>query len=138
MAARFMLDTNVIIRIRQRRPASIVTRFLALAPAEAVMSAVSFGELMFGVEKSPHRSRDLAALDALLAFIPVEDVSTLAASEYGIIRSNLERIGQSIGANDLWIAAHARALKLTLVTGNEREFRRVPGLAVENWAAEPA
>jgi tRNA(fMet)-specific endonuclease VapC len=54
---------------------------------------------------------------------------------YGEIRGRLEMAGQPIGVNDNWIAAHARALDLTLVTDNTREFERVPGLAVENWAA---
>jgi tRNA(fMet)-specific endonuclease VapC len=75
---------------------------------------------------------------ALLARLPVTLLPNDTASEYARIRADLERSGTPIGANDLWIAAHARAAGLTLVSNNEREFRRVPGLAVENWAAEAA
>lgn len=137
MQARFILDTNTIIFVRQGRTA-VVARFKALAPGESVMSAITYGELRFGAEKSRRRDESMRQLHQLSAKIPVMDVSTQVASEYGLIRSDLERCGEVIGPNDLWIAAHARTLGLILVTGNEREFRRIPRLAVENWAAAPA
>jgi tRNA(fMet)-specific endonuclease VapC len=71
----------------------------------------------------------------LLSLMPALPLPASAGEAYGIIRAALERAGQTIGNNDLWIAAHARAAGLTLVTNNQREFKRVPGLTVENWAA---
>ena len=71
-----------------------------------------------------------------MAFIPVQPLPPAAGAAYGSIRATLERRGETIGNNDLWIAAHALTAGLTLVTNNEREFRRVPGLSVENWAAD--
>ena len=131
--ARFMLDTNTIILVRQGQ-AAVVSRFGGLDRGEAVMSAVSFGELRFGAEKSRDRLASLTRLGQLATEIVVLDLSAQAAADYGLVRADLERRGQLIGPNDLWIAAHARSAGLTLVTNNEREFRRVPGLAVENWA----
>ncbi|HJW76949.1 MAG TPA: type II toxin-antitoxin system VapC family toxin [Beijerinckiaceae bacterium] len=136
MALRYMLDTNVFIRIRQRRPGPVLDRFQALGANEAVISVVSYGELCFGVEKGAMPDRALAALNGLVAFIPVQPLPPVAGAAYGSIRATLERRGETIGNNDLWIAAHALTAGLTLVTNNEREFRRVPGLSVENWAAD--
>lgn len=133
--ASFMLDTDVIIRLRQRRSPALTARFLATPVGEAVMSVVTYGELRNGAERSPDRAARLAVLDGMRALVPVREIPVEAGAAYGEIRSFLERRGEVIGANDLWIAAHARAAGLTLVTGNEGEFRRVPGLSVENWAA---
>jgi tRNA(fMet)-specific endonuclease VapC len=81
------------------------------------------------------RERLLEGVMRLIEFLPVESVPPSAAALYGQVRAALERRGEVIGNQDLWIAAHALAAGLTLVTNNEREFRRVPGLQVENWAA---
>ena len=131
-----MLDTNICIYIRRMRSPAVVERFRSLAPGEAVISVVTFGELRFGAEKSASRERALALLDELVALIPVQPLSPAAGIAYGAIRSALERRGEVIGGNDLWIAAQAQAADLTLVTNNEREFGRVPGLRVENWAKD--
>ncbi len=98
------------------------------------MSVVTYGELRVGAEKSANRTGRLRTLDAIAELVLVEDLTPRVGAEYGSIRAGLEREGKMIGNNDLWIAAHARCIGLTLVTNNEREFRRVPGLAVENWA----
>ncbi len=98
------------------------------------MSVVTYGELRLGAEKSPDRDRAIRSVDNLLKLLPVESIAWETARDYAAIRSHLERRGEIIGSNDLWIAAHARSTGLTLVTNNEREFRRVPGLKVENWA----
>lgn len=134
MPVRYMLDTDTCIHLRSRRLPEVVRRFAMLTPAQAVMSVVSYGELRLGAEKSSRRQQALRVLASLVQGIRVEPLTARAAEEYAAIRSELERRGEIIGANDLWIGAHARALRLTLVTGNEREFRRVPGLSVENWA----
>lgn len=102
--------------------------------SEVCISAVVESELRFGVEISPRRRKDQEALEALLRFLPVIDFPAAAAIEYGRIRSDLQRRGLLIGGNDLLIAAHARCLGLTLVTNKMREFGRVAGLKLENWA----
>lgn len=133
--ARYMLDTNVLVQWRQRRPETVPPRVTSLDPGDAVMSVVTYGELRNGAEKSDHRERLLMMLAEMARIVAVDDLPVAAGIEYGELRSFLERKGETIGANDLWIAAHARARDLILVTSNEREFRRVPGLSVENWAA---
>ena len=134
MPARFMLDTDVCIYFQTGAHPRIVERFLSLRSGEAVISVVTYGELHLGAAKSVQKARALAAITKVTSFAPVERLSAEAAEDYGSIRAELERAGQTIGNNDLWIAAHARSTGFTLVTNNEREFRRVPGLAVENWA----
>ncbi|MDQ4135332.1 MAG: type II toxin-antitoxin system VapC family toxin [Pseudomonadota bacterium] len=132
--ARYMLDTKMCVYLRRRRPAEVVQRFAKLAPGEAVISVITYGELQYGAERNAARERLLDSLGEFIALIPVYTLPMDAGAAYGAIRAALERRGETIGSNDLWIAAHARAANLTLVTNNEREFRRVPGLKIENWA----
>jgi tRNA(fMet)-specific endonuclease VapC len=134
MPPRYMLDTNICIHIRRKRPAAIVERFGKLAPGAAVISVISYGELRYGAEKHHDRDRSLAVLEELVTFLRIEPLPAAAAEVYGEIRHALAHRGELIGSNDTWIAAHALSSGLTLVTRNEREFRRVPGLTVENWA----
>jgi tRNA(fMet)-specific endonuclease VapC len=136
MPPRYLLDTNICIYIRQKRPPGILRRFRSLRPGEAVLSAITYGELRYGAEKSRERERALEILADLITLIPVEPVPVLAGEAYGAIRADLERRGKVIGNNDLWIAAHARASGLVLVTNNEREFRRVPDLKLANWVPD--
>ena len=82
---------------------------------------------------SPHRTRDAAALQAFLPHVAVLEFYDDAAAHYAQIRADLKKRGQMIGANDLFIAAHARSLGLRLVTNNTAEFGRVKGLALDNW-----
>ena len=131
--ARFLLDTNVCIYIRRKKPDQVLRRFRTLKQGEAGLSVITFGELVYGAEKSAQRAAALELLRELAEALPVMGLPETAAEAYGTIRAELERKGQMIGNNDLWIAAHARAAALTLVTNNEREFRRVRGLKVENW-----
>jgi tRNA(fMet)-specific endonuclease VapC len=91
-------------------------------------------ELRYSVEISPRKQTDHAAVDAFLRNIAVSDFSGEIAAHYAELRAGLKRQGNMIGAHDLFIAAHARALGLILVTNNMREFQRVRGLTVENWA----
>ncbi len=95
---------------------------------------ITRGELLSGAFSSPRRSQIEAALNLLLAHIGVLDLTDEAVSHYADIRSFLKARGTIIGSNDLWIAAHARSLDLILVTNNVREYSRVPGLKIENWA----
>lgn len=133
MDARFLLDTNICIHIRQRRPPEVLARFRRLRPGEAVISVITYGELAYGAEKSRFREQATKQLMELQGLLPVMELPSLAGQFYGAIRAALEVKGETIGNNDLWIAAHARAAGLTLVTNNEDEFRRVQGLKVQNW-----
>ena len=132
---KYMLDTNAIIHLRQHRSSKMTSRVVTMPVGEAVMSVITYGELRTGAEKSDHREARLTTLEAMTSIVSVVELLPEVGTTYGQIRSHLERRGELIGPNDLWIAAHARASGLTLVTSNEREFRRVPDLQVENWAA---
>src|SRR5712664_4391901 len=134
MEARFLLDTNICIYIRRKKPEEVLRRFRTLKAGEAALSVITFGELVYIQEKSMQRAAALELLGELARVLPVMGLPETAAETYGTIRAELERKGQMIGNNDLWIAAHAKAAGLTLVTNYEREFRRVRGLKVENWA----
>ena len=134
MEARFLLDTNTLIYIRRNRPAGVLARFQKLSYGEAAFSVITFGELAYGAAKSARRSEAIAQLDELRSALPIIALPENAAEIYGVIRADLEGRGQQIGNNDLWIAAHAVAANLILVTNNEREFARVKGLKVQNWA----
>jgi len=94
---------------------------------------ITHGELCYGACKSRRREDARKTLSELASMIPVLPISSQIGERYGEVRSELERSGRLIGNNDVWIAAHALALGVTLVTNNAREFARVPGLEVENW-----
>jgi tRNA(fMet)-specific endonuclease VapC len=134
MEPRYLLDTNICIYIRQKRPDEVLRRFQKLRPGEAVLSVITYGELLYGAAKSAQRREALERLRELIHLLPALSLPDTAAEAHGKIRAELESKGQMIGNNDLWIAAHAITAGLTLVTNNEREFRRVPGLKIQNWA----
>jgi 23S rRNA (cytidine1920-2'-O)/16S rRNA (cytidine1409-2'-O)-methyltransferase len=131
--ARYLLDTDICIYVQRRRSARALKRFAALQAGEAAMSAISLGELMFGAMKSRDQQTAIETIERFASLIPIEPLPLKAAMHYGVHRARLEQQGRIIGSNDLWIAAHALAGDLTLVTNNEREFRRIEGLRVENW-----
>jgi len=91
------------------------------------------GELELGVEKSQYREKNAARLARTVDSLPLTPLDAETSRHYGTIRAELERQGTPIGANDYWIAAQARALGAVVVTDNVGEFKRVPGLVVENW-----
>jgi tRNA(fMet)-specific endonuclease VapC len=134
MEPRYLLDTNICIYIRQRRPEEVLRRFRRLRPGEAALSVITYGELLYGAAKSAQRAAALERLRELVHLLPALPLPETAAETYGTIRAELESKGEMIGNNDLWIAAHALAGGLTLVTNNEKEFRRVRGLKIQNWA----
>ena len=134
---RYMLDTDTCSSVMKRSSAAVLRRLQGVPVADVCMSVVTKSELLYGVEVSPRRAQDVAALAALLPYVEVLDLSGDAASHYAEIRADLKKRGAPIGANDLFIAAHARSLGLTLVTNNTAEFSRVKGLRVENWTQPP-
>jgi tRNA(fMet)-specific endonuclease VapC len=100
-----------------------------------LLSTDGRGELLHGAEKSTQRKKAPELLAELKAFVPILPIPETAGDAYGSIRASLESRGQSIGNNDLSIAAHAKAAGLTIVTNDEREFRRIAGLKVQNWVS---
>lgn len=131
--ARYMLDTDTCSYVMKRSRLPVLRRLEAVPVADVCMSVVTRFELLYGVEVSPRRTQDAAALAAFLPYVEVLDLPAAAARHYAEIRADLKRRGALIGANDLLIAAHARSLGLVLVTNNTAEFGRVKGLAIENW-----
>jgi tRNA(fMet)-specific endonuclease VapC len=130
---RYLLDTNICIYIRQERPEEVLRRFRKLRPGEAALSVITYGELFYGAAKSAQRVAALARLRELIHWLPALPLPEAAAEAYGTARAELAAKGEMIGNNDLWIASHAMAADLTLVTNNEKEFRRVRGLKLQNW-----
>lgn len=130
---RFLLDTNICIYVINERPAAVLAQFLAHEEDGLGIPAITASELYWGVRKSGSQ-RNLKALEKFMAPLNVIDYGLVAAQAYGILRAELERKGTPIGPLDLQIAAHALALNLTLVTNNLREFKRVPGIKLVNWA----
>lgn len=130
----YMLDTNICIYLIRNNPPHVRAHFERLQPGEILLSSIVLAELMYGVSKSMHSEHNRAALEMFLMPLEMSVFDTHAAETYGDIRANLEREGNIIAGNDLLIAAHALSLDVTLVTNNEREFSRVPGLKVVNWA----
>jgi tRNA(fMet)-specific endonuclease VapC len=133
VSPKYLLDTDTCIHFRRARSAHLMQRFAELLPGDVAMSVVTYGELFRGTLRSPDPARAGKTLQRVVELAPVLSLPALAGARYGEIRFTLERAGMTIGANDLWIAAHALASGLTVVTGNIREFRRVDGLSVEDW-----
>jgi len=133
MAVRYLLDTNICIYIAKRHPPEVLQHFEHLQTGDVAMSLITYGELQFGAEKSRMAEQVYKKLERLAELVPVLPLTEKVSNHYGRIRAKLEQAGTPIGANDLWIAAHARAEGLILVSNNIREFKRVPGLKLENW-----
>ncbi len=130
---RYLLDTNVCVDYLTGRYPAVVARIQRSVPDDLCLSSVVVSELRYGAEHSARPSANHARIDAL-----VEEIETLPfelgdAAAYGRLRAALETQGRPIGPNDTFIAAHALARRLVLVSDNVREFRRVRGLRVENW-----
>lgn len=133
MTVRYLLDTNICIYIAKYNPPAVRERFVRHTTEELAMSVITLGELRHGAEKSQSKKKASAAIEQLTSTIQVMPIDDEVAQQYGRIRAKLEQAGKTIGNNDLWIAAHAKAGGWVLVTNNEREFKRVVGLKIENW-----
>ncbi len=130
---RFMLDTAICSYVMKRSHDALLRRLQKVPLSDVCVSVVTKSELLYGVEVSPRRQQDEASLHAFLNYVEVLDFPDHASSHYAQIRAQLKKSGKMIGANDLFIAAHARSLGLALVTPNTQEFRRVHRLAIEDW-----
>jgi len=134
---RYMLDTDICSYVMKRSNDLLLKRLQKVPVSDVCVSVVTKSELLYGVEVSPRRQQDEAALNAFLGYVEVLEFPDRASSHYAEIRAHLKKLGTMIGGNDLFIAAHARSLGLTLVTHNTREFGRVPRLATEDWTIAP-
>jgi tRNA(fMet)-specific endonuclease VapC len=128
-----MLDTNIVIYTIKKRPEQ-VRRIFKKHKDQMCISAITLGELVFGAEHSQQVERNLADIEGMVARLEVLPFNDKAAYHFGRIRAELYRTGQPIGPYDMMIASHARASGLILATNNVKEFERVPGLLLENWA----
>lgn len=117
----------------RQRNALLLDRLQSVAIGDLAISAITAAEIEFGLAKNRPAAATAARMQALRQALATLPVDAEVAAVYGPLRDTLRRKGTLIGPNDLWIAAHALSSGRTLVTGNEPEFTRVPGLAVENW-----
>ncbi|MBI3985754.1 MAG: type II toxin-antitoxin system VapC family toxin [Lentisphaerae bacterium] len=131
---KLMLDTDICVEIIRKRSGPILAKLQRCDLDDICISAITLSELEYGASKSAAPERNRLALAEFMIPVQVVAYDDMAASCYGEIRARLEQAGIPIGPLDTLIAAHALALKLTLVTRNGREFSRVPGLRVVNWA----
>ncbi len=129
----FMLDTNICIYM-MGSPRGPLAAHANEHTSELVVSSITVAELLFGAAKSSRQTANKLAVEDFLTPLQVVGFDTSAADHFGQIRAHLERAGTPCGPYDMLIGAHARSLELTLVTNNRREFDRMPGLKVENWA----
>ena len=128
-----LLDTNICIYVARSHPATVARRFTRAAPGSLGISIITWGELCFGAAKSNDAAGAHSLLEQFSRVVQVVPLTPEAGLHYGEVRAFLQRAGTPMGNNDLWIAAHALALGVPLVTNNVREFERVPGLKLENW-----
>ncbi len=131
---KYLLDTNICIYIIKQKPKKVIEKFIDHKPGDIFISSITVSELNYGVEKSSKAVENMVALKEFLQPLVVIDYDENDASIYGSIRTDLERRGSPIGAMDLLIASQAVSRDLVLVTNNEKEFKRIKNLSIENWA----
>ena len=129
----YLLDTNICIYIINRNPRTVVERIKQLKPSQVKLSAISIGELEYGVSKSKNREQNRNALVDFVSGFDILPFDDNDAEVFGLIRAELERKGQVIGSYDMQIAAQAISNKLVLVTNNTDEFERIKELKMDNW-----
>jgi tRNA(fMet)-specific endonuclease VapC len=130
---RFLLDTDILSMIARNASAALAERIDEVSPTALAISVITRGEAEFGLAKRRPRRATIERMRVLLAELPTLPLTEQALPHYVWARADLERRGTPIGTNDLWTAALALSGSLTLVTNNERDFGRVPGLKIENW-----
>ncbi|MCC7337529.1 MAG: type II toxin-antitoxin system VapC family toxin [Pirellulaceae bacterium] len=133
---KYLLDTNICVFVIRQKPLVVVEKFKQFVADELAISSVTLAELRYGADKSSDTGKNHAALDLFLAPLAIVDFDSQAAERYGVVRADLERRGLPIGPLDTMIAAHALRLVIPLVTNNTREFARVGGLLLEDWASK--
>lgn len=135
MKLRYLLDTNICIYLLKGAPELLVTRFSGCSVGEAAMSSITYAELEFGAAVSSNPQREKTAVAAFAEVVPVMPFDMAAAQAYaGIRKATRERKSYAL---DKLIAAHAVALGAVLITNNESDFSRYPGVVAENWTSIP-
>lgn len=130
---KYMLDTNIVIYTIKNKP-KIVREAFIKHHGQMCITTITLMELVYGAEKSANPERNLREVEGFAARLDVLPYDNSAAIHTGQIRAELAKDGKPIGPYDQMIAGHARSQGLMLVTNNEKEFERVPGLRIENWA----
>ena len=130
---KYMLDTNTCMHAIKREPDAVIKKFLAHNPEEMCISAITYAELMQFIEQSIAVGKSRVAMSLFLYPITILEFDLSAAEACGRIQAELEKAGIPVGPMDMMIAGHARSRGLILVTDHAKEFRRVDGLAVEDW-----
>lgn len=130
---KYILDTNICIYLIKKKPESVVRRLSKLTPGEVAISVITWSELVYGVEKSLNRAQNWEALNDFISPLDILPWTSDEAQKAGELRATLEKVGKTISPFDVQIAAHALSLNSVLVTNNEKEFKRIQGLKVENW-----
>ncbi len=131
---KYILDTNICIYLIKQRPEKVKQRFTSQNPGDIFISSITAAELYYGAEKSSRREENIVALQEFFQPLVILNFETEDAVSYGLIRHRLEKVGKPVGAMDMLIAAQALSREYVLVTNSEKEFRRIEGLIVENWA----
>ena len=130
---KYLVDTNILIFLCNSKSPSLEHKFKRHRPEDFVVSSITVGELIYGVNKSQHRDRNLQAILKILSPFKIVDFDSSDGWAYGEIRAELEEKGTIIGGNDIMIAAQAKRRGLVVITNNTREYKRVNGLRVEDW-----
>ena len=131
---KYLVDTNILIYLMNSKSPKLVSRFTKRNVEQFCVSSITVAELIYGAKKSKNVDKNMASAIKVLSPFTILEFSGLDAFEYGDIRTDLESNGRIIGGNDLLIAAQARRQHLIVITANTKEFERVKGLKVENWA----
>jgi tRNA(fMet)-specific endonuclease VapC len=129
---RYLLDTNVVADLVRNPGGRAAARVSEVGDGSVATSIIVAAEIRYGLAKRSSASL-LAQTEAVLSGLPILPFEQPAEEAYGALRADLESRGRPIGANDMFIAAHALALRCTLVTDNVREFSQVRSLQIENW-----
>lgn len=132
--SQYLLDTNICIYLIKKKPECLLRKLRRHRASKIGISVITLSEMEYGIQKSRFAEQNAISLLRFLVAFNIHPFDEIAAREYGKLRVHLEQAGKPIGNMDMLIGAHAMAIGATLVTNNEREFRRINGLRVENWA----
>lgn len=131
--SKILLDTDTCIYIINHKPTNVKNKFECYKIGDIAISCISLSELVFGIEKSRYKEQNTKALQNFIAPLEVLDFGYEQSLIYGKLRANLEKSKNLIGSMDMLIASHALSLDMILVTNNEKDFKKVPNLKIQNW-----
>ncbi|HMV45760.1 MAG TPA: type II toxin-antitoxin system VapC family toxin [Leptospiraceae bacterium] len=129
----YLLDTNICIYIINKRPDSVYKKFKKINLDNIFISVITDFELRYGVEKSQRSEKNFQILEEFLGYLNVLPLETSDSMIAGALKNRLEKKGELIGPYDLLIASQAISRDLVLVTNNEKEFKRIKEIKIENW-----